>query len=89
MTAEQKERRVQINKLRSRKAVGAEVLEKHSQHQKKHGRSREPLLSGVTTEYDLKLFREAQARACEEIVSISHVSNGFFTVSLFNYVTEI
>ena len=31
--------------------------------------SREPQLTGLTSEYDLKLFREAQALAAEQVVS--------------------
>lgn len=43
-------------------------------HKKKYGKGREPLLNGLTTEYDLQLFREAQARASENEVSIQESS---------------
>ena len=32
-------------------------------------KSRELLLKEITSQYDLDLFREAQAKACEQIVS--------------------
>jgi len=41
---------------------------KHRQHREKLERAREPLLQGLASSYDLKLFKEAQAKACEVLV---------------------
>lgn len=37
-------------------------------HRQSHGASREPLLENITSDYDLELFRKAQARASEDLV---------------------
>ncbi|KAF3704581.1 Histone acetyltransferase KAT7 [Channa argus] len=44
-----------------------EQKEKHMEHRQTHGNSREPLLENITSEYDLELFRKAQARASEDL----------------------
>lgn len=49
-----------------------EIREQHKKHSEKYEKSREPLLNGLASKYDLKLFREAQARACEISVSIQN-----------------
>ncbi|XP_053708714.1 histone acetyltransferase KAT7-like isoform X2 [Synchiropus splendidus] len=36
-------------------------------HRQTHGSSREPLLENITSDYDLELFRKAQARASEDL----------------------
>ena len=46
-----------------------EIREQHKLHKEKYEKAREPLLTGLASKYDLKLFREAQARACEKAVS--------------------
>ena len=38
------------------------------EHRQTHGNTREPLLENITSEYDLELFRKAQARASEDLV---------------------
>ncbi|XP_063338163.1 histone acetyltransferase KAT7 isoform X1 [Pelmatolapia mariae] len=37
------------------------------EHRQTHGNTREPLLENITSEYDLELFRKAQARASEDL----------------------
>lgn len=37
-------------------------------HLQSHGVSREPLLENITSDYDLELFRKAQARASDDLV---------------------
>lgn len=44
-----------------------EQKEKHLEHRQNHGNTREPLLENITSEYDLELFRKAQARASEDL----------------------
>lgn len=39
------------------------------EHRQIYGNTREPLLENLTSEYDLELFRRAQARASEDLVS--------------------
>jgi histone acetyltransferase MYST2 len=46
----------------------AALKEQHQQHREQYDMSREPLLTGLTSEFDLKLFREAQIQACEQLV---------------------
>lgn len=44
-------------------------------HRQIHGNTREPLLENITSDYDLELFRKAQARASEDLVhlAVSHL----------------
>jgi len=44
------------------------MLERARDHEAVYNKSREPLLDHVSSNYDLSLFREAQARACEDKV---------------------
>lgn len=39
------------------------------EHRQTYGNTREPLLDNITSDYDLELFRKAQARASEDLVS--------------------
>jgi len=48
--------------------ITAVVKEQHQNHREQHDMSREPLLTGLTSDFDLKLFREAQIQACEQLV---------------------
>lgn len=48
--------------------VTEETKKKWEEHRQLYQMSREPLLTGLTSEYDLKLFREAQALAAEQMV---------------------
>ncbi len=50
--------------------VTEEVKKKWEEHRQLYQMSREPLLTGLSSEYDLKLFREAQALAAEQVVSV-------------------
>lgn len=63
------EQRQKLDKvIKDRKAVPEfteEIREQHKKHSEKYEKAREPLLNGLASKYDLKLFREAQARACE------------------------
>ena len=66
---EQKEKVRLIREERKKfREVTEEVRENHRNHREKYERAREPLLQGLATQFDLKLFREAQARACEVLV---------------------
>lgn len=38
------------------------------EHRQTYGNTREPLLENITSDYDLELFRKAQARASEDLV---------------------
>lgn len=44
------------------------VPARHQEHRQSHGTSREPLLENITSDYDLELFRKAQARASDDLV---------------------
>lgn len=47
------------------KEVSEDLRKKHREHKENFERGREPLLQGLASKNDLKLFREAQAKACE------------------------
>ncbi|KAL5021148.1 hypothetical protein ScPMuIL_000303 [Solemya velum] len=47
--------------------ITEELRKKFRQHREKFEAAREPLLEGLASKYDLELFREAQARACEQL----------------------
>lgn len=44
------------------------------EHRQTYGNTREPLLDNITSDYDLELFRKAQARASEDLVSVCLIS---------------
>ncbi|KAI4887688.1 hypothetical protein NFI96_005897 [Prochilodus magdalenae] len=44
-----------------------EHKEKYVEHRQAHGSTREPLLENITSDYDLELFRKAQARASDDL----------------------
>jgi histone acetyltransferase MYST2 len=68
VTADQKEAKTKTKAERSKKPeVTAAVKEQHSLHREQFDMTREPLLSGLTSEFDLKLFRQAQIQACEQL----------------------
>lgn len=50
------------------KEIPEDLKADHRKHQETHGRTREPLLKGLASDFDLKMFREAQAKACEVLV---------------------
>ncbi|XP_078672814.1 histone acetyltransferase KAT7-like isoform X1 [Branchiostoma floridae x Branchiostoma belcheri] len=67
-TRSQKEYKEKVKEQRKVKPViSEEQKEKARQHKKTHENNREPLLEGLTSQYDLELFREAQARAAEDM----------------------
>lgn len=56
-----------------------------------HGGSREPLLENITSDYDLELFRKAQARASDDLVreNAHHTFSLFFLLSfLFSWLRK-
>ncbi|KAL6474728.1 hypothetical protein MHYP_G00157680 [Metynnis hypsauchen] len=68
-TARQVRYKEKVQEMRKRRDVGLtkEQKEKYMEHRQTHGISREPLLENITSEYDLELFRKAQARASEDL----------------------
>ncbi|XP_073696138.1 histone acetyltransferase KAT7a isoform X4 [Garra rufa] len=44
-----------------------EQKDKYTEHRQTHGSSREPLLENITSDYDLELFRKAQARSSDDL----------------------
>ena len=48
-----------------------ETFRQHREHATKYDKTRQPLLTGLASQYDLKLFQDAQARACEQRVGIA------------------
>merc|ERR1712080_185897 len=59
-TAEQKLRKKQIKALRKRTEISEEIKNEMVEHHKRYQKSREPLLKGITSEFDLQMFREAK-----------------------------
>ncbi|XP_034749538.1 histone acetyltransferase KAT7-like isoform X2 [Etheostoma cragini] len=59
-----------VTELRRKRnsSLNKEQKEKHMDHRQSHRASREPLLENITSDYDLELFRKAQARASEDLV---------------------
>ncbi|KAK3595862.1 hypothetical protein CHS0354_014686 [Potamilus streckersoni] len=64
----QKEKAEKVRRARKvQPDITEEVRISHRQHREKFEKAREPLLAGLASDYDLKMFREAQARACEQM----------------------
>ncbi|XP_040857707.1 histone acetyltransferase KAT7 isoform X7 [Ochotona curzoniae] len=61
-----KEKVAELRKKRN-SGLSKEQKEKYMEHRQTYGSSREPLLEHLTSEYDLDLFRRAQARASEDL----------------------
>ncbi|XP_036004403.1 histone acetyltransferase KAT7 isoform X1 [Fundulus heteroclitus] len=59
-----------VTELRRKRNSGLnkEQKDKYTEHRQSHGTSREPLLENITSDYDLELFRKAQARASDDLV---------------------
>ncbi|XP_015261125.1 PREDICTED: histone acetyltransferase KAT7 [Gekko japonicus] len=59
-----------VAEMRKKRNAGLtkEQKEKYMEHRQTYGNTREPLLENLTSEYDLELFRRAQARASEDLV---------------------
>uniref|UniRef100_A0A803TX39 Histone acetyltransferase n=1 Tax=Anolis carolinensis TaxID=28377 RepID=A0A803TX39_ANOCA len=58
-----------VAEMRKKRNAGLtkEQKEKYMEHRQTYGNTREPLLENLTSEYDLELFRRAQARASEDL----------------------
>uniref|UniRef100_A0A8C7WNI3 Histone acetyltransferase n=1 Tax=Oryzias sinensis TaxID=183150 RepID=A0A8C7WNI3_9TELE len=58
-----------VTDLRRKRDSGLnkEQKDKYMEHRQSHGTSREPLLENITSDYDLELFRKAQARASDDL----------------------
>ena len=67
--AQQDRKRRVVSKRLQRPEITQDVRNEWDAHQAKHEHPRQPLLKGLTSKYDLKLFQEAQSKACEELVS--------------------
>ncbi|NXQ43967.1 KAT7 acetyltransferase, partial [Catharus fuscescens] len=65
-----KEKVAELRKKRN-SGLSKEQKEKYMEHRQTYGNTREPLLENLTSEYDLELFRRAQARASEDLVRAS------------------
>ncbi|XP_072166506.1 histone acetyltransferase KAT7-like isoform X2 [Diadema setosum] len=64
----QSQKRYQVQDARrQRKELGEEQKVKNRQHREEFHKSREPLLNGITSQFDMDMFREAQMRASEEM----------------------
>nr|XP_054760221.1 LOW QUALITY PROTEIN: histone acetyltransferase KAT7-like [Lytechinus pictus] len=64
----QQQKRYQVQEIRrQRKDLSEDLKVKSRQHREEFHKSREPLLNGITSQFDLDLFREAQMRASEEM----------------------
>ncbi|XP_062387624.1 histone acetyltransferase KAT7-like isoform X3 [Sardina pilchardus] len=61
-----KEKVTEMRKKRN-STLPKEQKEKHVDHRQSHGASREPILENITSDYDLELFRKAQARASDDL----------------------
>ncbi|XP_061613183.1 histone acetyltransferase KAT7 isoform X2 [Phyllopteryx taeniolatus] len=68
-TSKQSRYKEQVAEMRKGRNTGLqkEQKEKHMEHRQTHGNTREPLLENITSDYDLELFRKAQARASEDL----------------------
>lgn len=65
-TNEQKEKVRAVRDERKKfKEIPDDLRKKHRAHKENFERAREPLLQGLASKSDLKLFKEAQAKACE------------------------
>ncbi|CAB1312352.1 unnamed protein product [Coregonus sp. 'balchen'] len=68
-TSKQTRYKEQVTEMRKGRNSGLpkEQKEKYTEHRQSHGNTREPLLENITSDYDLELFRKAQARASEDL----------------------
>ncbi|XP_071842806.1 histone acetyltransferase KAT7-like isoform X2 [Apostichopus japonicus] len=64
----QQQKRYQVQELRrQRRDLIPDQIDRNRQHRDEYHKSREPLLDGLTSQYDLELFRKAQMRAAEDM----------------------
>ncbi|XP_070782996.1 histone acetyltransferase KAT7 [Enoplosus armatus] len=68
-TSKQSRYKEQVAEMRKGRnsSLQKEQKEKHMEHRQTHANTREPLLENITSDYDLELFRKAQARASEDL----------------------
>ena len=71
VTDEQKQYKQNIVTRRKYSEMSEEMKENYMKHRKEYENTREPLLNGLTSDYDLQLFRQAQARAIEDLVGLA------------------
>uniref|UniRef100_A0A3P8WEE7 Histone acetyltransferase n=1 Tax=Cynoglossus semilaevis TaxID=244447 RepID=A0A3P8WEE7_CYNSE len=82
-----------VTELRRKRNSGLnkEQKDKYMEHRHSHGTSREPLLENITSDYDLELFRKAQARASDDLEKlrltgqVSEGSNMIKTITFGRY----
>jgi histone acetyltransferase MYST2 len=90
LTIEQRHYQMKIKELRAkserRNNNNNSDPETDSSAPEEKDREREPRLTNITSEYDLKLFQEAQAAASEKIVSsvLSYVNQDHYSGSSVN-----
>ncbi len=68
-TDEQKLYKEKLIGKRKHNKITEEQKENYEKFRDQYENSRQPLLVGLTSDYDLQLFQQAQAKACEELVS--------------------
>ena len=66
------DQKIRLEKIKAARKVVPEITEEvtkqHIEQTQKYSKSRQPLLKGLASDYDMQLFRDAQARACEQRV---------------------
>uniref|UniRef100_UPI00358E6E40 histone acetyltransferase KAT7-like isoform X2 n=1 Tax=Myxine glutinosa TaxID=7769 RepID=UPI00358E6E40 len=82
-TEKQLRYREKISEFRKNRNVGPTEDQKrlYDEHRQMHGTKREPLLQGLTSDFDLELFRQAQARASEDMERIYSLGAGVLAES--------
>lgn len=84
-TNEQKEKVRAVRDERKKfKEIPEDLRKKHREHKENFERAREPLLQGLASKSDLKLFKEAQAKACEVLVRANSMTFYYYGV-IFNF----
>ncbi|KAM4884632.1 histone acetyltransferase KAT7 isoform 1-T1 [Sylvia borin] len=65
--AQSRDKQIEERMLAHRQDDNNRHATRHQEHRQTYGNTREPLLENLTSEYDLELFRRAQARASEDL----------------------
>ncbi|XP_063815952.1 histone acetyltransferase KAT7 isoform X3 [Pseudophryne corroboree] len=65
--AQSRDKQVEDRMLSHRQDENNRHATRHQEHRQTYGNTREPLLENLTSDYDLDLFRRAQARASEDL----------------------
>jgi len=82
LSEQQKVKHDRIVAARNQKPeVTEELKEEHKQHREAHGKTRQPLITGLATDYDYELFKEAQSRACEMLKGLGMTPSFTYTYS--------